>query len=201
MNWKFAEQINPDLEKFEFGRALNIAETELKKIPTTEFHSIISQSLIQQTDSLVTWIDNFYKTISKQINIKALYFEMNEFDINTKTWYVDGFAFSEDGGLDLDDMEWLCDVTRERMTNKEFILTGYEKIQQAFANTEEQIENNELPEEVQNARDWTEQIIIARFMELMRTAHLTARQRNLVWATIPIYFTEHSYDFIAKSDN
>jgi hypothetical protein len=80
------------------------------------------------------------------------------------------------------------------MTSEEFVLTGFEKIQTAFENIE--IDNDNL----QNSRDWCEQIIIARFMELMRTAHLKAKEKNLSWAEIPIYFTEHSYDFIIKSD-
>ena len=201
MNFEFAKQINPNLENLNFSKALDIAETALQQIPSTDFHSIVGQSLLHQVDSLVTWIDNFYNSTLKKIEIKALYFEMNEFEINTDTWYIDGFAFSKDGGLDLDDMEWLCDVTRETMTSTEFVLTGYEELQQSFADIEEQVENDELSYDLQSAMDWTEQIIITRFMELMRTGHIKAKDQNLGWATIPVYFTEHSYDFIVKSDN
>jgi hypothetical protein len=49
------------------------------------------------------------------------------------------------------------------------------------------------------ARDWCEQLIIARFMELMRAAHLEAARRGLAWAKLPLYFTEHAYDFVVKS--
>jgi hypothetical protein len=195
MNFEFAQQINPSLENLEFSKALDIAETALTKIPMTEFHSVLGQSFINQADSLATWVDKFHQAISKKMNIKALYFEMNEFDINTDTWYIDGFSYDKDGGLDLDDMEWLCDFTRDKMTSEEFVLTGFEKLQTAFENIE--LDNDNL----QNSRDWCEQIIIARFMELMRTSHLKAKEKNLAWATIPIYFTEHSYDFIIKSNN
>jgi len=195
MNFDFAQQINPSLKKLDFPKALAIAETELTKIPTTEFHAVLSHSFIKQADSLAIWVDNFHQAISKKMNIKALYFEMNEFDINTDTWYIDGFAYDKDGGLNLDDMEWLCDFTRDEMTTEEFVLTGFEKIQRAFESI--QLDNDNL----QNSRDWCEQIVISRFMELMRTAHLKAKEKNLAWATIPIYFTEHSYDFILKSDN
>ena len=120
---------------------------------------------------------------------------MNEFDINTDIWYIDGFSYDKDGGLDLDDMEWLADVTGDRMTSKKFTLKGFEKLQNAFENIEPDNEN------LQDTRDWSEQIIIVRFMELMRKAHLKAKEKNLSWAKIPIYFTEHSYDFILISDN
>jgi hypothetical protein len=68
-------------------------------------------------------------------------------------------------------------------------------VQNAFENIEPD------NDDVQNARDWSEQIVIARFMELMRTTHLKAKEQKLTWATIPLYFTEHSYDFIVKSAN
>jgi hypothetical protein len=196
MNFEFAEQINPDLERLAFNKALYTAETELKKLPTTAFHDVIGKSLTDQADNLATWIENFFKEASKKIHIKVLYFEMNEFDINTDLWYIDCFAFSNDGGLDLDDMEWLCDYDADSrsITETVFAIQGYEKLQKAFETVE--LNTNML----QNARDWCEQIIIARFMELMHAAHLSAKKQNLQWAAVPIYFTEHSYDFIVKSE-
>lgn len=197
MNFDFAERINPHLEKLNFEKAISIGENELRKLPTTDFHSIIGKTLTEQAESLAAWVDNFYKIASKKFDIKSLYFEMNEFDINTDTWYIDSFAFSQDGGLDLDDMEWLCDFETDSQTETEtvFQIEGLEKLQNAFETTELDTDN------LQDARDWCEQIIIARFMELMRTAHLTAKQKGYSWVTTPIYFTEHSYDFIVKSEN
>lgn len=94
-------------------------------------------------------------------------------------------------------MEWLCDFEADSQTETEtvFAIEGLEKVQTAFETIELDTDN------LQHARDWCEQIIIVRFMELMRTAHLAAKQKNFAWATIPIYFTEHSYDFIVKSEN
>jgi len=197
MNFDFAEQINPDLEKLDFEKAISIGETELQKLPTTDFHSIIGKTLKKQAESLAAWVDNFYKITSKKLDIKSLYFEMNEFDINTDTWYIDSFAFNHDGGLDLEDMEWLCDFETDSQseTKTVFQIKGFEKLQTAFETTELDTDN------LQDARDWCEQLVIARFMELMRTAHLTAKQKGHSWATTPIYFTEHSYDFVVKSEN
>lgn len=196
MNFEFAEQINPYLEQLNFDKALSIAETELRKIPTTDFHFVLEKSLVGQAEDLASWVENFYNLATKNNKVETLYFEMNEFDINTDTWYIDSFAFSKDGGLDLNDMEWLCDFDTDSQTETEtvFKIDGYEKLQTAFENIE--LDTDDL----QNARDWCEQIIIARFMELMMNAHLIAKTKKLSWATIPIYFTEHSYDFIVKSD-
>ncbi|AMJ65876.1 hypothetical protein [Hymenobacter sp. PAMC 26628] len=195
MNFEFAEQINNELEKFHFNEASRVAESELEIIPSTDFHTILEKSMNVQAKELAAWIEKFYKSTSKSINIKAMYFEMIEFDINTDIWSIDGFAFDKDGGLDLNDMEWLCDVTEETMTKSEFVLTGYEDLQNAFENITLDTDN------LQNARDWCEQLIIVHFMELMQTTHLIAKQNNFAWANIPIYFTEHAYDFIVKSEN
>lgn len=197
MNFNFAEQINLDLEKLDFEKAISTGETELKKLPASDFHSIIGKSLTQQADSLADWVDYFHQIASKKLDIKSLYFEINEFDINTDIWYIDCFAYSQDGGFDPEDMEWLCDFETDSQTETEtvFKIENLEKLQTAFETTEIDTDN------LQDARDWCEQIIIGRFMELMRTAHLSARQKGYSWATIPIYFTEHSYDFIVKSEN
>ncbi|WP_413513577.1 hypothetical protein [Myroides odoratus] len=198
MNFDFAEQINSDLENLDFQKAIITAEKELSKIATTEFHEIMGKTFTNLADDLVNWIDRFYKEISKKMEIKALYFEMNEFDINTDVWYIDGIAYKEDGGLDLEDMEWLSDCKRDVMTTKEFVLTGYERFQNLFETIEEKEENDEWTDEMQEARDWCEQIIISRFMEIMKKAHQSAKERKLDWGNIPVYITEHGYDFIVK---
>ena len=196
MNFEFAEQINPHLEQLYFDKAINIAETELRKLPKSDFHYILDKSLIAQADDLATWTENFYNLATNKNKVGTLYFEMNEFDINTDYWYIDSFAFSNDGGLDLDDMEWLCEFDTDSQTETKtvFKLYGYEPLQVAFESIE--LDTDDL----QNARDWCEQIIIVRFMELMTTAQKIAKTKKLNWATVPIYFTEHSYDFIVKSD-
>jgi hypothetical protein len=196
MNFEFAEQVNPDLEELNFDKALSIAETELKKIPSTDFHYVLGKSLVGQVGDLVSWIDDFYSLAMKRNKVEVLYFKMNEFDINTDHWYIDSFAFSYDGGLDLEDMEWLCDFDADSQSETEtvFKIDTYEKLQEAFGNVK--LDTVDL----QNARDWCEQIIIIRFMELMRTTHLKAKSRDLGWAKIPIYFTEHSYEFVVKSE-
>lgn len=200
MNFEFAEQINSDLEKLDFEKAIHSAETELHTITKTAFHEIIGKNFTNPLEDLVDWIDQFHSEISTKIEIKAMYFEMNEFDINTDIWYIDGIAYKEDGGLDLDNMEWLSDCKRDVMTTKEYILTGFENFQILFESIEEKEENDEWTDDMQDARDWCEQIIISRFMEVMKKAHERAKERKLVWGNIPIYFTEHAYNFIVKSE-
>lgn len=193
MNFEFADQINPKLVKGDFSGAFEIGERELSKLPESDFHNILGKSLLNQTDNLVHWIDYFYNAISKKGKIATLYFELNEFDINTDEWYITGFGFKQDGGLE--DLEWLTDVSTELMTREEFNLHGLEALQKAF---EKFAKGNKAN---RDARDWCEHLIIARFLELMRAAHLTAKSKQLKWSEIPVYCTEHEYDFVYKSMN
>jgi hypothetical protein len=195
MNFEFAEKINPYLEQLNFVKALDVAETELRKIPTTDFHYVLDNPLVGQADDLASWVENFHNLATKENKVEALYFEINEFDVNTEYWYIDSFAFSSDGGLDLNDMEWLCDFDTDSQTETEtvFKIESYESLQEAF----EKIALK--TDDLQNARDWCEQIIIVRFMELMTAAYRKAKDLNLNWGKIPIYFTEHSYDFVVKA--
>lgn len=197
MNFNFAEQINPALERLDMASAIVMAETKLDRLPPTEFHAVIGQSLVGQAHELAIWVDQFYQAISGRMEVEALYFEMNEFDINTDYWYIDCFAFANDGGLDLNDMEWLCefDASSQVETGTVFLIQGYEKLQNAFETFDEKPSDNNR----KDARDWCEQIIIARYMELIRAAHLAAKDSGMGWANVPIYFTEHAYDFIVRS--
>ena len=198
MNFKFADKINPHLEKLDFTRALDIAESKLKETAHSEFHAVLGQSLVHQAEDVAEWVDRFFTACSARFPVKALYFEMIEFDINTDEWNIDGFAYDQDGGLDPDDVEWLVDYkgdTRED-TDSTFIIEGFEPVQQAFANA---FANPNPTREQDKAQDWCEQIVIARFMELMRSVHLKAKEKGLGWSNIPLYFTEHEYTFVVRS--
>lgn len=193
MNFEFGEVINPYLEKAEFDQAIQLAESKLAAIPTTPFHTIISKSLLAQASSFCLWIDAFHKANSEAFPIKALYFEMTEFDINTDEWSIDGFGYPEDGGSE--DIEWLASSDELAISESAFILKDCEILQEAFE------ENEADSGDEQDAQDWCEQIIIARYMQLVHAAHQLAKEKKLPWALLPVYCTEHGYDFIIRSSH
>ena len=194
MNFDFAEEVNPFIEKHDFAGALRIAELNLSKVEKNDFHNIIGKSINNQLDAVVEWISEFYNSASKMTKVAALYFEFTEFDINQDVWEIDGFAYDRDEGLN--DIDWFSDMTE--VAPVPFIVKGYEELQEAFyefGNLDEPSDDLIL------SRDWCEQIVIIRFAELMVSAHQTAKNQNLAWASIPLYFTEHGYDFIINSIN
>lgn len=193
MNFEFAEEINPYLEQGNFAQAVQVAEARLLALPFSPFHAVIGKSLLSQADNLCSWIDKFYMTVAGNYPVEAFYFELTEFDINTDIWCIEGFAYPKDLGLD--DTEWLSDSSVEDTADTPFVITGYESLQHAF----EEVESDS--DELDNAWDWSEQLIIVRYMELVHAAHKLAQQQELRWCELPIYCTEHGYDFITKSSN
>ncbi|WP_022823359.1 hypothetical protein [Hymenobacter norwichensis] len=191
MNFDFAEVVNPFLEKADFNQAIQLAEARLVAIPTSPFHLILGKSLLNQAESLCLWVDSFYEKATRSIVVKSLYFELTEFDINTDKWEIEGFTYAEDGGLD--DQEWLADFSQTISTDEAFVLVGYESLQEAFE--EIALDSDDL----QDAHDWCEQLVLARYRQLVYTAHQQAVERQLSWAHIPVYCAEHGYNIITKS--
>ncbi len=66
MNFEFPAQINPDLQQLNFDKAISIAQTELRKIPQSQFHNVLDKSLVEQADDLAYWVENFYDLGDKE---------------------------------------------------------------------------------------------------------------------------------------
>jgi len=202
----YCDKINPSLEKLDFAKAIEIAEAHLQEQPDSDFHAVIGITLVDQAGDVADWIDQFYQSVSKKIKVEALYFEMNEFTINPDLWFINGLAYDKDGGLheDYKDMDWLCDwnFDTEKEIDSVFVIKNLEKLQTAFERYTKDV-GRDIPwtKEVEAAQDWCAHIIVVRFMELMRNAHLVAKQKQYAWSKIPIYFTFHEYTFIVKSEN
>jgi hypothetical protein len=191
MNSEFAESINPYLAQGQFVQAIELAENQLATLSRSPFHKIIKRPLLHHATDLCFWINRFYSVVASNQSIEALYLELTEFDINFDVWGIDGLAYSADLGIE--DTEWLAEPSAA--TEQAFILEGYEDLQRAF-------EESELgAAETQDAQDWCEQLIIARFMQLVQAAHHEAQNQGLPWAALPIYCTEHGYDFVIRSVN
>ena len=209
MNWEFAKRINPYLEKFDFKKALEIATTELRKLPDSEFHEILNVSIIEQAEEVADWIDEYYQIIVQKNEVQTLYFETDKNEWSTD-WCIEGFSYSKDGGLE--NTDWLYSEyetesrSREGM-NSIFDIEQLDKIKTAFevscVGEERRKQQKEWTAEYRTVRDWCEQIVCIKFMELIREAHLIAKRKQYLWATIPIYFSECAYDFefVLKSEN
>ncbi|UOQ64991.1 hypothetical protein [Hymenobacter volaticus] len=174
-------------------QAIDQAELKLRGLDETYFHPILGASLLHQSEELVSWITSFYQEVSRKRPARALYFEMYGFDINTDQWYIDGFAYETVGTIE--DVDWLADYELDMATSQPFVLTGFELMQEAF----EAYMDEEEPDELEEARDIAELLVILRLQELLAQAHQLAKARRLDWGTIVLLATAHDYDMILES--
>lgn len=81
MNFVFAQQINLHLERLDFDKSLEVAESSLKKLPKTQFHVIIGLSLTHQANNLADWIDDLalceFTLLHHSLNLSYFYQVLN----------------------------------------------------------------------------------------------------------------------------
>lgn len=174
-----------------------LAELKLKEQVSTDFNKLFGKKLLHQTNKLVDFFSDFYEDVNGNLNIKAIYVEMNDFTINCDLWFLDLFAYDKVGGTD--DTDWLADWEEGNSTINSFPLTGYEELQatyQAYIDKEKYKDSK-----IQAASNVAELLIVLRLQELVRAATEVAKNKNLLWATIPVFVSAHDYyDIVYKAN-
>ena len=205
MNFELADKLSELLESKKLDEAIAMAEQELKKIPTTDFHKILDKNLLHLTSDLAKYIIEFDKSTKealkkkqgfiknlfgsgKEVKPAAYYCEMNGFTINYDRWFIDLFSFEN---YSLTDWEWLSDFYNS--TPNDLTITGFEEIQKAF---EDVHENNRFEEpNIDKAYEVCELLVILRLQELFRE---TYKLHQGDWDKIPMFITAHDYELIFK---
>ena len=160
----------------------------------TNFNKLLGKNLLHQTNELVDYFSNFYDAIKSNLDINAIYVEMNEFTINWDLWFLELFAYDHIG--EISDLDWLTDWEEGNSSDNIFPLTGFEDLQMAY---QDYMDNEKYRnEKMERASNVAELLIILRLQELVRDAVQKAKQKNLPWATIPVFATAHDYDMIYR---
>ena len=205
MNFELAERLTKLLEAKELDKAIELAESELKKIPETGFHKIIGRDLKKQVNDLRKFIDTFDRTTNEvlkkkqgflkslfgqksNVNPAAYYCEMNGFTINYDRWFIDLFSFEKLGAGDWDWLSDFYDSTKSDMT-----IIGFEDIQQVFQDVHENERFNEP--NIEKAYEVCELLVILRLQELFREAY---KDCNSDWTKVPMFVTAHDYELIYR---
>ncbi len=189
MNFELAENISGLLSDDKLDEAILLAEAKLKEQAPTDFNKLLGKNLLHQTDKLVAFFSDFYDTVNSNLDIKAIYAEMNGFTINCDLWFLDLFAYDKVGGTD--DTDWLADWEEGNSTINSFPLTGYEELQATY---QDYMDNQKYKDnKMQGASDVAELLIVLRLQELVRAATELAKSKNLFWATIPVFASAHDY--------
>jgi hypothetical protein len=191
LNDDVLEHLASYLEEGQLSVAIAQVEDALAKTEPTPFHALRGVSLLPQCEAGLRWLDAFYDRVSQAQPVKALYLEMNGFDVNTDEWYVDGFAFEQVG--DPGELDWLADWKEDMTTTDPFVLRGFEAGQEAFA---QYMEEEELSDALERARDLAEALVVLRLQELLDHIHRAAKSQGLAWGQTPMWVTAHDYELV-----
>jgi len=170
--------------------AVELLERRLAEHRVMRFAGLIGASFTNSPDSVLSSINEFIRTCDGTFDIKAVYLEMNGFDINYDRWYFDSFGYSEYGG-NPDDLEWLCDWQSPRW--REVTLCGLENVQRDFA---WYIENRiyDKDKSYESPHDVALLLVMAKYVALIQT---TLRAGALAKA-IPVLATAHDFDIVVR---
>lgn len=198
MNFDLEDKLNEYVKRNELDSAIQIAETELSKIPQTDFHQLIGMNLLHMESELDKYISKFYSIVKLKYalnfgkKLKAFYCEMNGFTINYDRWFIDLFSFSKIGEEDYD---WLADY--DHLTKNDLTITGFENLQKVYEDVYKN-KKYEIPE-IEQAYEVSELLIILRLQELFRKTYQSAKSNGKKWTEFPVFVTAHDYEMIYQT--
>jgi len=187
MNWfEIARQIEPELRKGNLNSCIMRVIEELQKLPKSPFHSVVNFRFTNKVQEVADYFTNFIRKEIERIDIKAIYVEMNGFDINPEEWFFDLFAYETYGGHE--DYDWLADWKSDEYES--MTLKGLEAIQEVYAKYEDGVyaeENNDFTD----TRDMCSLLILLYFQDIIKQSASLIKGFK-----VPILVTAHDYDFI-----
>lgn len=171
------------------------AEEVLKAVtPATPFHAAIGRDLLAQAEPAAEWLMSIYDEAAAQMRVRALYVEMNRFDINTDRWYLEAGAYDIRPGSMFGDLEGNLGEY-EFFSEREFTLTGTDDLQRAFAEAGEAVHadvagkgDSGLAYQMMGI---TFDVITGRMQELVAAAHRLADKRGHPVGRVRVFANAH----------
>jgi len=175
------EQLDPVLRKGDLAKCEATIISQLQSLPPSPFHIILDLNITNSPEQVAAHFDNFIEREEKRFTVKAVYTEMNGFDINPDRWYFELFGYQQYGGRG--DYDWLADWQSEDYP--EMTVTGLEPLQEVYAS------DTFRAKEFDDASSMASLLIVVKFQDLIRKA--APNMRRLAF---PLLATAHDYDFI-----
>ena len=177
------ERLTPQLRAGDLAGCESAAADALRALPKTPFHIAADLAISNDPAEAAAHFDDFYRAESVRMAVRAVYTEMNGFDINPDRWYCDLFAYTADGGVD--DFDWLSDWQSEPAD--EYTITGLELLQAVYASKAFRDPKNE------DACYLSSLVVVTKFQRFMQQA-----AERMSALRVPLYATAHDYDHIAR---
>lgn len=177
------ERLTPQLRAGDLAGCEAAAIAALQALPPSPFHVAADLAVANDPVDAARYFDGFYVKAARRRTVRAVYTELNGFDINPGRWFCDVFGYTTDGGLD--DLDWLSDWQDE--SADDYTLTGLEPLQAVYAGPAFR------DPVARDARLLSNVVVVTKFQRFVQRAaeHMTALR-------VPLYVTAHDYDFVAR---
>jgi hypothetical protein len=190
---RLAQDIAPWVRKAKFKLAIAHCEAALASLPATEYHKAAGRSWLAQTDEAARWLADFCRQARKELQVRAIYCEMNSFEINPDDWYVDGFAYDFFG--EPADPGWLCGWQKSTGERERLVLRCMDDLQALFARDYA----GAPPADLRPSSEVVMHLLVLRMQELVHAAAQQARRSRGLPEDVPVFAAVHDSDLISFS--
>ena len=182
-------QIQDLIQSGQIETAIRETETMLGQLPASDFQYVIGKNLLHLKGPLTAYFNYFYTimTEDEELDIKALYLEMNSFTTQYDQWFLHLLAY--DTLANRDNPDWLEHFSGE--AQKKLTITGFEPLQEAnkkFMQTE-----GYRDDQLRQACELQEYLVILRLHELVIQT-VRENKGKAPWANIPVLSGAHDYE-------
>jgi len=181
--------VDRNFRKSDIQGAVESLESSLSKGKIARFKGLAGTQFSNPPSEVLSRINKFIRACGKKFELRAVYLEMNGFDINYGRWFFDFFGYDQ-YGADPDDLEWLSDWQSEPFPD--VTLEGLEKQQKEFKWYHE----NEMWKDktFEASYDIAVLLVMARFASLIEEA----LQSGKLAKAVPVVATAHDFDIVAR---
>jgi len=189
METKLWKAVDRRFRKSDISGAIEFLEERLAKEKVTRFKGLLGKGFTNSPRGILSAINKFVDACSERFAIKAVYLEMNGFDINPDRWYFDSLGYTK-YGADPRDLEWLCEWQSPQWP--QVTLKGLEPVQADF----EWYHANEIwkDKKFQRAYDLGVLLVMCKYVSLIESALAVGRRSK----PIPVLATAHDFDIVGR---
>jgi len=172
--------------------AVQYLERGLNSCTSHRFKALVGGNFSNDPTDVAKEINRFIRECEKSFPVRAVYLEMNGFDINPDRWCFDFFGYCKYVG-NPGDLDWLSDWDSREWPDT--TLTGLENVQSDFAWYTGRETQGYKDEDAQEAASFAELLVMCKFSGLIEEAV----ERRLIEKHVPILATAHDfYDIMVE---
>lgn len=182
-------QIQDLIQAGQIETAIRETETSLAQLSPSDFHNIIGKDLLHLQGPLTAYFNYFHTVMTEEeeLDIKAMYLEMNSFTTHYDRWFLHLLAY--ESIMNRDTLDWLTDFSGE--SEKTLTITGFEALQET--NKKYMQTEGYRDDQLRQACELQEYLIILRVHELVKQT-VNANKGKAAWADVPVFVGAHDYE-------